>query len=251
MSIVCILIFEQFIIIGLFLLQHDGMSTLQQPPNTHSFDPTNQQRSLHPSHQAPSCVVLVPGSQTSNIGACLQLMTQMVDVIVPASVPAPSMPHNSSRSATSLITPTNLSPPLPTSSDILQYLKYASEKLGVRSAENYVSLLKWKSYGPDILSQVPNSDLAGLGIPPGDIIRLKNGSDRWWKKQKKNQAHEDDLDASLSNQGGSISRWELPQNNEDDKVGYEYKYPDGGGVHYSRPCMMHGNQGPHDCCTTY
>jgi hypothetical protein len=143
-------------------------------------------------------------------------MTQIVDVIVPALLPVPSTPHNSSRSVTSLVTPMNLSPPLPSSSDISRYLEYASKKLGVCSAKNYISPLKWKSYRPDILSQAPNSDLAGLGILPGDIIRLKNGSDRWWKKQKQNQAHEDDLDASFSNQGGFTSRWEPQQNNEDD-----------------------------------
>ena len=119
------------------------------------------------------------------------------------------------------------------------------------SAQAFVSPLKHKSYGADILSQVPDSDLAGLRIPPGDIIRLKNGSDGWWKKQKQNQAHEDDLDASFSNQGGSTSRWEPQQNNDDDQVGYEYRYPDCGGVHYSGPCMMHGDQGPHDSRTTY
>ena len=34
-------------------------------------------------------------------------------------------------------------------------------------------------------------------------------------------------------------------------MGYEYKYPDGRGVHYSRPHMIHGDQGPHDSHTTY
>ena len=34
-------------------------------------------------------------------------------------------------------------------------------------------------------------------------------------------------------------------------MGYEYEYPDGRGVHYSRPHMIHGDQGPHDSHTTY
>ena len=67
------------------------MSTLQQPPNTQTFDPANQQTSLHPSCQAPSHSVSVPGSQMiSDFGTCLQLMTQMVDAIVPALVSVPS-----------------------------------------------------------------------------------------------------------------------------------------------------------------
>src|ERR1700729_3382362 len=112
-------IFKQFLIKDSFSLQHDGISTLQQPPNTQTFDPANRQRSLHPSRQTqPSHSVSVPAAQTtSDFGACLQLMTRMVDAIVPASVPVPSTPRNSiSRSATSLATPANLSPPLPASS---------------------------------------------------------------------------------------------------------------------------------------
>jgi hypothetical protein len=56
----------------------------------------------------------------------------------------------------------------------------------VYSAQDFNSLLKCKGYGPDILSEVPNSD---LGIPPGNIIQLKKGSEVWWKKTKKDQPH--------------------------------------------------------------
>jgi hypothetical protein len=104
--------------------------------------------------------------------------------------------------------------------------------------------LKHKSYGPDILSQVPDSDLAGLGIPPGDIIRLKNGSGGWWKKQK--QASDNGPGAN------SFFNQQLQQKDDDERtVGYEYKYPNGGRVHYSGPPMIHGDQGPHDSRTTY
>jgi hypothetical protein len=163
----------------------------------------------------------------------------MVDALIPGSVP--TTPHSS---ATELPSPVNSSPPLPSPSDISRYLNYASEKLGVRSAQAFVSPLKRKSYGPDILSQVPDSDLAGLGIPPGDIIRLKNGSEGWWKKQKQAGDKGPDTNSFFNEQD--------QQKDDDEKtVGYEYKYPDGGGVHYSGPPMIRGDQGPHDICTTY
>jgi hypothetical protein len=164
-------------------------------------------------------------------------MTRMVDAIIPV----PATPRN--RSATEHPSPANPSPPLPSPSDISRYLNHASEKLGVRSAQAFVSPLKRKSYGPDILSQVPDSDLAGLGIPPGDIIRLKNGSEGWWKKQK--QVGGKGPDANSFNQD------QQKDEEEEETVGYEYKYPDGGGVHYSGPPMIRGDQGPHDSSTTY
>jgi len=97
----------------------------------------------------------------------------------------------------------------------------------------------------------PIQILLALEIPPGDILDSKNGSDRWWKKQKQNWAHEDNLDSHFSNQEDRQAGRSPWQNNEDDQVGYEYKYPDGGGVHYSRLHMICGDQGPHDSCTTY
>ena len=154
--------------------------------------------------------------------------------MVDAIILVPATPRN--RSSTELPSPVNPSPPLPSPSDISQYLNHASEKLGVCSAQAFVSPLKWRSYGPNILSQVPDSDLAGLGIPLGDIIRLKNGSEGWWKKQK--QVGGKGPDANSFNQD------QQKDDEEEETVGYEYKYPDGGGVHYSGPPMIRGDQGP-------
>jgi hypothetical protein len=62
--------------------------------------------------------------------------------------------------------PVDSSPPISSPLDISQYLTYASEKLGVHLAWDFISPLKRKSYGLDILSEVLDSDLADLGIPP-------------------------------------------------------------------------------------
>jgi hypothetical protein len=166
----------------------------------------------------------------------------MVDTIVQASGTATP---SSGRPAS----PVDSSSPIPSPSDISQYLTYASEKLGVRSAQDFISPLKRKSYGPDILSEVPDSDLADLEIPPGDIIRLKRGSKGWWKKKKRDQPR--NPETNFFSTELACQHKEPEEDEEDNSIGYEYKYPNGGGVRYSGPPMMRGDQGPHDCCTTY
>jgi hypothetical protein len=229
----------------LIVTQHDGQTTLNQPPNTQTFDPANWRRSLHPSHQLlhSHSGSTTPSSATSDVSACMQLMTRMVDAIVPASGTATL---SSGRPAS----PVESSPPIPSPSDISCYLTYASEKLGVRSAQDFISPLKRKSYGPDILSEVPDSDLADLGIPPGDIIQLKKGSEGWWKKKKRDQPRNPEANFFSD----THQREELKEDEEDNSIGYEYKYPDGGGVRYGGPPMIRGDQGPHkshNCHTTY
>jgi hypothetical protein len=169
-------------------------------------------------------------------------MTRMVDAIVPASgTTTPS----SGRPASSV----DSSPPIPSPLDISRYLTYASEKLGVHSARDFISPLKRKSYGPDILSEVPDSDLADLGIPPGDIIRLKKGSEGWWKKKKRDQPR--NPETNFFSTEFARQHKEPEEDDTDNSISYEYKYPDGGGIRYGGPPMIQGDQGPHDCRTTY
>jgi hypothetical protein len=166
----------------------------------------------------------------------------MVDAIVPASGTATP---SSGRPAS----PVDSSPPIPSPSDISQYFTYASEKLGVCSAQNFISPLKRKSYGPDILSEVPDSDLADLGIPPGDIIWLKKGSEGWWKRKKRDQPR--NPETNFFSTEFARQHEELEEDEEDNSIRHEYKYPDGSGIRYGGPPMMREDQGPHDCHTTY
>ena len=93
------------------------------------------------------------------------------------------------------------------------------------------------------------NSLANLGIPPGDIIRLKKGSEGWWKKKKRDQSCNPETN-SFSTEFAHQHK-EPKEDEEDNSIGYEYKYPDGGGLRYSGPPMIRGNQGPHDCHTNY
>jgi hypothetical protein len=48
--------------------------------------------------------------------------------------------------------------------------------------------LKRARYGPDILMCIPDSSLTDIGIPHGDVIRLKDGSSTWYNSPAAKQA---------------------------------------------------------------
>ncbi|KDQ50470.1 hypothetical protein JAAARDRAFT_97543, partial [Jaapia argillacea MUCL 33604] len=73
------------------------------------------------------------------------------------------------------------SPPAPSPSHLGHFLTYAQDHLGVCNALSCEDKMAEHSYGPDILHKVPKADLTALKIPAGDVIRLQNGSQKWWK----------------------------------------------------------------------
>lgn len=99
-------------------------------------------------------------------------------------------------------------------------------------ASNFLSPLSRKHYGPDVLADVPNAELSGedIAIPPGDVIRLKRASTKWWnlpvggKRQVGSKSHSVD-----SNRPRKRQRTQLPDQSEPVQIRYEEKFPEGGG----------------------
>jgi hypothetical protein len=71
-------------------------------------------------------------------------------------------------------------PLIPSPSNIPHFLKHASTVLGVHHALKFESPLRCKGYGPDILPDVDDSAFMALGISVGNVLHLKNGSQKWW-----------------------------------------------------------------------
>lgn len=80
--------------------------------------------------------------------------------------------------------PTAVTPPLSpvrnTPTLLTRFLRDCEDELGISNATLYESPLRRKSYGPDILHRVSDTALESIGIPAGDIIRLKDASLPWY-----------------------------------------------------------------------
>jgi len=115
------------------------------------------------------------------------------------------------------------------------------KKILVWRATDYEMALQLKKYGPDILSEVPMSDLimSDIGLAPGDALRLKCSSADWWNYTAKRQRKEevsmppynwDEYPAGMADQTS-------PDKNP---VKYELSFPDGGAQQYYGPHIQPG-----------
>jgi len=118
------------------------------------------------------------------------------------------------------------SPPVPSPTQIARYLRYAETNLGVKYASSYKAALEMHGFGPDILPEVDAKALSDLGIPAGDVIRLKKGSMAWWNGPNAKRKR--------SNTSASVplvpETQELPAKK---RVSYNKRYHDGGGCRFS------------------
>jgi hypothetical protein len=129
-------------------------------------------------------------------------------------------------------------PLIPSPSDIPHFLKHASTVLGVRHALKFESPLHHKGYGPDILPDVDDPALMAVGISAGDVLCLKNGSQKWWNGPDAKYKFDEDADNSFfsSNKSRDIS-----DDHIDKRCHYEYLFPDGGGTRYNGLPMKEGD----------
>lgn len=72
------------------------------------------------------------------------------------------------------------SPSKNTPTKLRRFLEHAEKDLGVAGATFFHYSMEDKGYGPDILHEVPDSDLKGIGIKPGDVLRLKRDAPLWF-----------------------------------------------------------------------
>jgi len=208
---------------------------------THGFTHTRANHNLHPSHQ--HLLIRCQFRFTNNFWFWRMFAADDSNgrCNCPASVPVPSTPHNSSRSTISLATPQTclLHFPLHQTSHVpwICFKSLACAQLKLCFSIEVEELWTWHTQSS------PDSDLAGLGIHQDVLLDSKMVVTDGGRSRSKIGLMKTTLIHTFP-PGGSTSGQEPWQNNEDDQVGYEYKYPDGGGVHYSRLHMICGDQGP-------
>ncbi len=164
------------------LLQFDGQTTYKLPLNEGPFDPKNSRRLLF-STSGTATTTVNSASEMAHLDNIVNNLLKLQPAAGNqySTMPPPREP-----------TPPTLSPTKNTPSKLYRFLVHAQESLGVSNATGYEVELASKGYGPDILSLVNEKDLVGCGITPGDAIRLKCGTSKWWmspevKRAKKAQ----------------------------------------------------------------
>ncbi|KAF8227790.1 hypothetical protein L208DRAFT_1379630 [Tricholoma matsutake] len=183
---------------------YDGKATVDMPPAETCFDPANCLTSIAPPH-----------SRSRSASSSVPASSDLAHPFHPTS------------------------PPVFTPSKLTLFLEHAEKNLGVASASIYETDLRQNSYGPDILHLVDTQALTDLGIPVGDAVRLKNGSQAWWSEPKvKNSKHK------------AVDQ--PPESPPDPKkYRFEMHFNDGGGTSYFGSAIEPGKPDAPPCDYTW
>jgi hypothetical protein len=151
-------------------------------------------------------------------------------VTTAANVPIP-LPVNPTRRSTEKA----ISSPLPSPSQLTCFLAYAESHLGVRNTSMYEGSLELQGIGPDILGDIDDKVLSGIGISTSDIIRIKKGSTIWWNGPDAKRKWSNTSRSSGTEHGRFGSPKAEPPKK---KVAYEKQSHDGGASRFSAGPMQ-------------
>jgi hypothetical protein len=215
------------------------------------FNPANRQAILNSSHQNST----VPAPSTlAEMTAFLATVTQLVGTgaastpsAISSGAPGPTMPTTpATRNSASLLPLMGASPTVLTPSKLPRFLKHAERNLGVLNATMYERSLQAKGYGPDVLQLATDASLESLGIPEGDVLRLKKGCVEWWNSRDAKRKRCDSKDNSSSHHD-NINR--TPPNK---KVCFETRFAEGGSYTFFGPRMIEADpDGPEPADKTW
>jgi hypothetical protein len=115
----------------------------------------------------------------------------------------------------------------------------------VKNTSRHEYVLADKGYGPDILHLVDDKALCTLGIPAGDVLRLKQAAPLWWKVEpgRALKRRHEVLEGSPAEK-----LQETPPNKE---MRFEKCYLEGGSWTLFGPGTMEGDVDPNTDFTWY
>ena len=152
-------------------------TSTNNPPHTQTFDPANRKSSLltrKRSESSRSTGTEVP-SETSTLAALSGIINSIASLVHPGNPPLPSTPKKNQ--------PDDHHTLKPSPSQLGRFLTHAEKEAGVKNASRHEYTLAGEGYGPDILHLVDDKALCALGIPAGDVLRLKQAVLLWWKAE--------------------------------------------------------------------
>jgi hypothetical protein len=106
-----------------------------------------------------------------------------------------------------------------------------------------------QGFGPDILHLVDDGVLKDIGFTPGDVIRLKQNSQRWWNSTDAKRKWDDTVPSEplvQHRRPNDAAPAPLDLTPPCKKVAYEKHYSDGGRYRFYGPRMKEGEFTPAD-----
>ncbi|KAF8132039.1 hypothetical protein EV363DRAFT_1480092 [Boletus edulis] len=223
----------------------EGQATVNMPPNIPSFDAANKAPFLHPARKAQAQTASQlpspnPATDINSLTSVLLLQTianlsqstgtrtpPVANPTPPILIPTTPVRHASAKATTS--------PPVPSPSQLARFLEYAETELHVLNATAFERRLAAQHIGPDILPEIDDKTLASeIGIPAGDIVRLKKGSTVWWNGPDAKRKRSDTGQSSASHP-------KSPTRPRQKRVAYEKRYHDKGASRFTGPPMIAGD----------
>ena len=217
----------------------DKSVDINNPPHTQTFDPANRKSSLltrKRSESSGSTGTEVP-SETSTLAALSGIINSIASLVHPGNPPLPSTPKKNQ--------PDDHHTLKPSPSQLGQFLTHAEKEAGVKNASRHEYALAGEGYGPDILHLVDDKALCALGIPAGDVLRLKQAAPLWWKAEpgRALKRRHEVLEGSPAEK-----LQETPPNK---KMRFEKRYVKGGSWTLFGPGTMEGDVDPNADFTWY
>ncbi|KAH9083606.1 hypothetical protein EDB83DRAFT_2309558 [Lactarius deliciosus] len=133
---------------------YDGVTTVNDPPKTTTFDPANRKSSLGPHNQAPSSVsTLSSGSsmEVSALSAVSNIFSTFATILRPDHT-MPATPELSNQLAS--LTVVDAHPMIFNTPSKLACFLQATENNGILGVQSYHTPFLLKGYGPDIMHSV-------------------------------------------------------------------------------------------------
>ncbi|KAI6011473.1 hypothetical protein EDC04DRAFT_2905451 [Pisolithus marmoratus] len=220
------------------LALEDGQATIATLPNIESFNIANKAPILHLMHKAATQAVQPTSSAAVDLNSLtlailLWMLAQYDSSLHPPTLPASPTPQTPARNRVK-DGDNRSSPPVPSPSKLVCYLKFIESHLSVCHAMSYKSALELHRISPDILPDVSDKLLADLGLLAGDAIHLKKGSTAWWNRPDAKQKRSN---ASTSGTPGPAAKCSNTQDSRPAQVFYEKWFHNRGGGHFSAPPM--------------
>jgi hypothetical protein len=209
---------------------YDRVATINEPPNTQTFDPANRESSIRRPRSSTNTSTSSQNSTSTTGTSDIAHMSNIITALCGSGIlSTQGTPRRPLADLNNQQADENASPACLTPTKLSRFLEACHSQYGIKNATHHRPLMELNGYEPDILHLIDDQDLVAIGFNKGNAIRIKKAAAEWWngpEARKKRTITE--VDAP-----------EPPADKEDPKrIAFERRYPDGGGRRFWGPRLM-------------